>query len=226
MLTPIVQPGDILAVRSPGLGPRLIRAGAGLRELITGQPEPNLENHIAVVHHIDPHGSLWVIEGRPGGVGWRQADDYLRSPWTVHNALQPKTPAQRKTVCDTMRSLLGTPYDWEAIIADAAGAFGLEHAWEPTWHGQIPGHVDCSSLAAYGYTKAFLRRPDPAADGRETTPADWVAFSITNRFWRLRERCFACLGSGQGAWPCETCLGKGWTEPLDFGRPGQPLACG
>lgn len=183
MLIPVVGPGDILAVRSPGWGPRLIRAGAGIRELITGTAEPNLDNHIAVVHHVDPHGSLWCLEGRPGGVGWRQADDYLKSPWTVHNALQPKTDAQRKIVCDTMKAMIGTPYDWEAIAADAAGAFGLEHVWEPTWHGQVPGHVVCSSAAAYGYSKAVLKRPEPSGDGRETSPADWVSFCITGHYW-------------------------------------------
>lgn len=180
MLTPVVFPGDVLAVRSPGFATRLIRAGAGLKELVTGTAEPNLDNHIAVVHHTDPHGVLWVIEGRPGGVGWRQANDYLASPWTVHNAKQPKSAVQRQVICDTMHTLLGTPYDWEAIVADAGEAFGLAHAWEPSWHGRVPGHVDCSSLAAYSYSRTTLARP---AGSREVTPADWVAFIIENRYW-------------------------------------------
>jgi hypothetical protein len=183
MLTPVVQPGDILAVRTSGWAARLIRAGAGLRELVTGSAAPNLDNHIAVVHHTDPHGNLWVIEGRPGGVGWRQADDYLVSPWTVHNANEPKSEAQRSVVTATMKAMLGTPYDWGAIVTDAGDAFGLEHLWEPTWHGQVPGHVVCSSLAAYAYSKASLYRPGSASGTREVTPADWVTFLIENRYW-------------------------------------------
>jgi len=79
-----VQPGDVLAVRGGGLAGKLIRLGAAFR----GQP--NLDAHIAVVHHTDEHGTVWALEGRPGGVGWRDAKAYLASPWTVTNAGQPK----------------------------------------------------------------------------------------------------------------------------------------
>ena len=174
----LVAPGDILAVRSPGTAGRLIRFGSAMRELVTGAAEPNLDNHIAVVHHTDKAGTLWVLEGRPGGVGWRQASDYLASPWTLSNAGQPKTPAQRKAVCDAMHAIIGVAYDWEAIAADAGDAFGLDRVWQPGWDGKVPGHVVCSSSAAYAYTKAGLGRPDQVADGREVTPADWVAFIL------------------------------------------------
>jgi hypothetical protein len=183
MLTLVVKPGDVLAVRTSDWQGRLIRAGAGLRELFTGQPSPNLDNHIAVVHHTDPQGNVWCIEGRPGGVGWRVATDYLKSPWTVHNAKQPKTDAQRNVVTDIMHVMLGTPYDWEAIAADAAGAFGMSGLWQPAWHGTVPGHVVCSSLAAYAYSKAALARPGSSTQTREITPANWTAFIMANDFW-------------------------------------------
>jgi hypothetical protein len=153
-----------------------------MRELVTGSAEPNMDNHIAVAHHQDAHGTLWVLEGRPGGVGWRQANDYLRSPWTLTNAGQPKTDAQRAAVCKTAEAMLGTAYDWQAIAADAAGAFGLNGVWLPKWDGKVPGHVVCSSLAAYAYTRAGLGRPIQAADGREVTPADWVTFILTHGY--------------------------------------------
>jgi len=175
-----IQPADVLAIRSQGVGGRLIRFGAALRELVTNQSQPNLHNHIAVVHHIDKHGTLWGIEGRPGGVGWVDCDKYLRSPWTITNARQPKTDTQRHHVCDVMVAMLGTPYDWEAIEADTVEAFGLH--WKPDWHGTVPGHVCCSSAAAYGYTKGGLVRPDPKEDGREVTPADWTNFILVNRY--------------------------------------------
>lgn len=165
------QPGDILAVRSTGLAGRLIRFGAAIRD------EPNLVNHIAIVHHADAHGTLWCLEGRPGGVGWRDARDYLASRWTVTNIAQPKTGTQRQAVTSGAEALIGTSYDWEAIAADTAQALGVD--WAPTWHGNVPGHVVCSSLAAYLYGRAGLARP---AGSREVTPADWLTFIITNDY--------------------------------------------
>jgi len=172
-VTTSVQPGDILAVRSGGLAGAAIRLGAALRDQV------NLSSHIAVVHHTDEHGTVWALEGRPGGVGWRDARDYLASPWTVTNAGQPKTAEQRETVCATMLAMIGTAYDWEAIVADAAGAFGLAGIWHPAWDGTVPAHVVCSSLAAYGYGKAGLECPK---NGREVTPAAWVDLIMTNRW--------------------------------------------
>ena len=43
-----------------------------------------------------------MVEGRPGGAGWRDARDYLTSKWTLTNAAQPKTAEQRDAVCATM----------------------------------------------------------------------------------------------------------------------------
>jgi hypothetical protein len=179
---PSLRPGDLLATRSRGggLGGRLIRLGAALRD------QPNLSNHIAVVHHTDKEGTTWVLEGRPGGVGWRDARDYLASPYTVCNAAQPKTDAQRKIVTGGAHALIGTPYDWAAITADAGGAVGkqLDEAWELRWgpNGAVPGHVVCSSLADWLYTKAKLANP---AKEREVSPADWVQLWV-ERGWASR----------------------------------------
>jgi len=153
-----------------------IRVGAAVAN------KPNLSNHVAIVHHTDAHGVLWVIEGRPGGVGWRAARDYAGSKWTLSNTAQPKTPAQRKTVCDTALLLIGTGYDWEAIAADAAADVHLD--WAPTWHGTVPGHVVCSSLACYAYDKAGLARPP--GNPRTDQPADWDDWILTNGWERVR----------------------------------------
>ena len=166
------DPGDVLAVRSPGWAGRLIRLGAALRD------QPNLDSHVAVVHHRDAQGTLWAIEGRPGGVGWRDARDYLASRWTLTNSAQPKTDAQRDAVCATMTAMLGTRYDWAGIVADADHAFRLDSAWLPDFRtGQVPGAVVCSSLAAYAYDKNGLAHP-PGGD-RQITPAGWTEFILT-----------------------------------------------
>jgi hypothetical protein len=153
---------------------RLIRIGAAITD------HPNLVNHVAIVHHTDKHGTTWCLEGRPGGVGWRDARDYLRSPWTITNSGQPKTTPQRESVQSYATAMIGTAYDWEAIAGDALDSFGipLKDAWQPGPHG-VPGHVVCSSLAAYVYAKTGLAHP---AGDRLVTPADWQQFLIENRW--------------------------------------------
>lgn len=168
-----VLPGDVLAVRTSGLAGAAIRLGAALRGAA------NLSNHIAVAHHTDTHGTLWVLEGRPGGVGWRDAGAYTASRWTLVNSAQPKTDAQRAAVCKVMEALVGTAYDWAGIAADAGADLHLDTAWLPSWHGTVPAHVVCSSLAAYAYGKAGLPCP---AGGRQVQPGDWDQFILT-RAW-------------------------------------------
>jgi hypothetical protein len=166
------QPGDLLVTRSEGFAGAAIRLGAALRG------EPNLCNHVAVIHHTDAKGTTWCLEGRPGGVGWRDARDYLRSPWTVSNWGQPKTAAQRNTVIITTLAMIGKPYDWQAIADDAFKALGmpLNEAWNLT-DGTVPGHVVCSSLAAYAYAKAGLGHP---AGDRLVSPGDWLQLIISS----------------------------------------------
>jgi hypothetical protein len=174
-VTAAVQPGDVLLVRSGGFAGAMIRLGAALRDT------PNLSNHVCVVHHTDAHGTVWAIEGRPGGVGWRDARAYLESPWTITNRIQPKTDAQRAAVCTTMEAMLGTPYSWTEIVQDAGMALGLHSVWAEKVNGQPPGEIVCSSLAAYAYDKAGLSAPEPA-DYKHVTPGDWTAWLIANRW--------------------------------------------
>lgn len=171
-----VRPGDVLCTRSGGWQGWLIRFGAALRD------QPSLSNHIAVAHHTDAHGTLWAVEGRPGGAGWVDARNYRASSWTVTNAEQPKTDAQRQAVCDVMVTMVGTEYDYAAILADSVACLGWQlPGWDPSWHGQVPGMVVCSSLAAYGYTKGGLRCP---AGEREVTPGMWDAWVLTKGWLR------------------------------------------
>jgi hypothetical protein len=170
-------PGDVILARSGGFAGAMIRLGAALRNA------PNLSSHVAVAHHVDAHGTLWCVEGRPGGVGWRDARAYTRSAWTLTNAGQPKTDLQRVAACKVMAALVGTAYDWEAVVADGAADLHLDTAWLPAWNGTVPGHVVCSSLAAYAYGKAGLPCP---AGGRQVQPADWDAWILT-RAWEARQ---------------------------------------
>lgn len=171
-------PADVVVVRTPGFWSGVIRFG----EMLQGKPD--LQNHVAMFHH-SANGSNWYLEGRPGGLGWRvfkaDADGYAGSPWTLTNAAQPKTDAQRGAACRFMADMIATPYDWAAIEDDAAEALRLPVLW-PKWgdKAQLPGHVVCSSSAAVAYRDATLAAPEL---GRLTEPADWSAF-IMAEGWR------------------------------------------
>jgi hypothetical protein len=172
----LAGPGDVLAVSSDRTAfSWLIRLGAILRH-----QTPTVD-HIAIVHHIDAAGTWWGIEGRPGGVGWIDLRVY-DNRWLRSNARQPKTPEQRQAICDAAVALLGTPYDWEAIVGDGAVALGLDHLWqEADFTDRAPGHVVCSSLAAWVYReRAHL--DEPGVPMLRTTPGDWYAFFLA-RGW-------------------------------------------
>jgi hypothetical protein len=171
------QPGDVLVTDGTTGTAKLIEVGAVLQ----GEPAAS---HVAVLHHADDAGVPWAIEGRPGGVGWADARAYLRGPRTVANVLQPKTQAQRAQVCALAVKLLGTPYDWLGGIAeDAFNALGLGALWaekDPAT-GLVPGHVVCSSLAAWVYDRVGLGAPKPD-DWRHVEPCDWSAY-ISGQGW-------------------------------------------
>ncbi|MCW2901845.1 MAG: hypothetical protein JWO67_4110 [Streptosporangiaceae bacterium] len=161
--------GDVLAVKTGGIGGALIRFGAWLRGL------PHGINHVVIAHHLDDKGALIGLEGRPGGVGWVDMRDYLASPATVSNADQPKTDEQRYTVAKHAEAMLRAPYDWPAIVADAGCDLGLPSPDDLDWNGNAaPLHVVCSSYAAYLYRIAGLARPGPTKGGRFVQPADWA----------------------------------------------------
>jgi hypothetical protein len=166
-----VSNGDVIVVRTSGLAAEVIRLG----ERIQGKPD--LHNHVAVVYNVGPGGIL-AIEGRPGGVGWVDAARYLDSPWSVTNFCQPKTEVQRRLVCAAMHemALKKTPYDWQAIADDAASALRIPDVFrEPSDWGNFPGHVVCSSVAAWAYQQAGLAHPEPC-DCPHVEPGDWDSF--------------------------------------------------
>jgi hypothetical protein len=175
-------PGDVVLVRTEGLAGLLIRLGASLLD------RPNVHNHVAIVHHRDPSGTLWGIEARPGGVGWIDMEGYLGDPYTTSNADQPKTPQQREQIAAVAESLLQTPYDWAAIAVDAMKAIRADRLWKAKSYGdgEVPAQVVCSSLADYVYAKVGLASPG-LIDGdavRFTTPADWDLFIDTKGWLR------------------------------------------
>ena len=173
----ILKPGDILAVRSPGLPGELIRIG----EELTGKP--GLDNHIAVMHHwLD--GVPWGLEGRPGGVGWVDLRSYLASPFTLNNCEQPgRSDESRAAVANHAKALLGDRYDWSAIGGDALAALHI-HLWNLKFpHGLAPGECVCSSYAAWLYEQAGWDRPQ--VTDRDTEPSDWTAF-VLEHGWNVK----------------------------------------
>jgi hypothetical protein len=175
MRTDDLKPGTVLVTRSKGFAAWWIRFGAAIRN------KPNLGNHVAVVHHRDKEGTLWVIEGKPGGVGWADAKGYLDSKWTHSNADQPLTEEQRYLIAVAMEKMLGTAYDWESIVADAFTNLGMRlPGWDSKWkHDEVAGQVVCSSAAAYAYGRSKAKHPP---GDRGCQPSDWTEWILT-RGW-------------------------------------------
>lgn len=175
----ILKPGDVLAVRSPGLPGELIRVG----EELTGHP--GLANHIAVMHHYDTQGVPWGLEGRPGGVGWADLRGYLADPYTMNNCAQPgRDDAQRALVAAKAELMLRTAYDWCAIADDTLRAFRMADLFSKTIDGKVPGHVVCSSYAAFLYGLYGWVHPDVGSE-RDCEPGDWTALIITHG-WNVK----------------------------------------
>jgi len=173
------RPGIVLAVRSDGFAGKMIRFGSALLD------EDNVANHIAVLDHQDAKGTWWALEGRPGGVGWRDATAYLSSPFTISNCHQAMTVEQQFTVCDVMRKLINTQYDWNAIVGDGLRDLHLPvipDPWaEKTSYGEVSGHVVCSSAAVFAYIRSSLAHPEQT-DAAHIEPSDWVDFIIQNHY--------------------------------------------
>ena len=172
--------GDVLAVKSDGIGSLLTRLGAALED------KPNVSNHIAVVHHKDSQGRWWVIQGQPGGVGYAQAGVLLSSSHTLNNAGQPgRTDADRAALAKMAEAMLGTPYDWQTIANEAIRAFAprAKSIWNQDWKGTglAPGHVICSSFAAWLYKSIGWHYPTQC-DVRDIEPADWDEFVLENEY--------------------------------------------
>lgn len=171
-----LQVGDVVCTRNPtGWAARLIRFGAALLD------RPNIVNHVIVVHHRDPKGVLWGIEGRPGGVGdIALTRRVLSQPYVISNSLQPKTEEQRFLVAKAAERLRGAPYDWTGIMLDGLEALGVS-LWDGGWGPEPPGQVVCSALADWCYDAVGLASPGRTYD-RTVTPGDWCRF-IMEQEW-------------------------------------------
>jgi hypothetical protein len=144
---------------------------------------PSICNHAIVVHHRDAAGVWWGIEGRPGGVGWRDLTEPLKWATTNANNAQPKSEGQRYLVATAVESMLDTPYDWGGIVTDAQQAARWLWKQAGEWQDdQKPAAVVCSSLADWAYEQVGLPNPGGTAQTRMTTPGDWDDWMIHERW--------------------------------------------
>lgn len=172
--------GDVVLTRSKGWVGWFIRFGAALLD------RPNIHNHAIIVHHRDEAGTLWGVEGKPGGVGWVNMTSVMKDNYTVTNAEQPKTLRARATVAEALEAAIKVPYDWGAIAEAASESLHLDLLWRKQKttkfvdfkDNEVPGHVICSALADWAYERAGIPNPGGSKRTRFTTPADWDLFII------------------------------------------------
>jgi hypothetical protein len=170
--------GDVICTRSEGWQAKMIRFGAGLIG------KPNTVNHVAIFMGPGSDGRDRVIEGRPGGVGYKDAKRYLADSWTLNNAKQPKTNLQRAQIATATKALLGTQYDWVGIGQTVMEAINAPDLYRTkSWlNDASPDHVVCSSLADWVYADVGLANPNKITADKITTPGDWAEFIVT-RAW-------------------------------------------
>lgn len=168
-----LRPGDILVISDRKWTSFFVKLQAFLKN------ESAQHNHIAIVHHTDEAGTIWAIEGRPSGTGWADAESYLKSPFTKTNAIVQKNRSdeERAEVAKILEGMIGTPYDWSAIIELGMDAINADRLWKAKEWGEneIPTHVICSSLADWAYQRVGWASPSKVGS-RYTTPAHWYEF--------------------------------------------------
>lgn len=191
-MTVEAAPGVVLAVwTGTSLADNLIRAG----EALLGKPA--VSNHVVIVTHKDAKGRWIGIQGQPGGVGLTDCTRYLTDTRTRGNygqiaalaASRPAFSTELVTFLASCAASLGVRYDWVGIAEDTAAALRLNvlrealnqvYKW-PAGHGQMPGEMVCSSLAAWQYEHAEWPHPDPGSE-RTCEPAGWWDWS-DRRLW-------------------------------------------
>jgi hypothetical protein len=178
----MINVGDIVCTRNvKGLPARLIRLRAGLLD------EPNLVNHVIIVHHQAKNLDWIGLEGKPGGVGWTNLTKrkVLSSPWVITNQNQPKTEEQRFMVSKAAEKLLGTQYDWVGIAEEAllwADTSKVVSFINQSWgDGQPPEHVFCSNYADWSYDSVGIDSPGKKFD-RTVSPNKWAQFILENSY--------------------------------------------
>lgn len=170
--------GDVMVVRSNYRFSWAVRLAAWLRH------RSAKVDHVLVVHHRDAAGTLWGIQGQPGGVGYVEIERYRGNHYANANVEQPKNEYQRQRIAELSEGMLGTPYDWAGIILDGMEAIGAQELWRSRdWKtGLVPAHVVCSSFADYLYEVVELANPGGDKATRGITPGHWDDF-IINREW-------------------------------------------
>lgn len=188
-MTILAAPCDVLAVWSGHtIAEDLIRVGESL------EGKPAVANHVVIVTHQDQLGRWIGIQGQPGGVGLADCTPYLSDSRTRSNHGQPRASnlSQVPTFLAACAKSLGIAYDWVGIAEDTLGALHMasfaaviDHLWRwPADHGQLPGEVVCSSLAAmlYDLPSVGWAHPDMGTE-RMCEPADWWNWS-DRQLWR------------------------------------------
>jgi len=179
--TSVLRPGDVVIVE---MGIWIIRWLITIQAFLVGKAKYRQSGHVIVVTHRDSEGRLWGIEGRPGGVGWAELDKRA-GKWGLSNVEQVKDDAQRSKIVETMKTLLGTKYDYDAYVQIALATIGINTTWTDFNGCDVPSHIICSAIADYVYEDVGLANPGGETITRFTTPAQWGEF-IDKKQWETK----------------------------------------
>lgn len=173
-----LKPGDVVIVE---MGSWYLRAMIWIQAVFTGRAKYRRDGHVIVVSHKDDAGRLWGIEARPGGIGWADLT-YRSGQYGLSNAEQPKSDDDRYVIVETMKSLLGSKYDYLAYVTLALQMVGVNENWQDYKGDKVPAHFICSAVADYVYEERKLANPGSYKITRFTTPAEWASF-VDHKEW-------------------------------------------
>ena len=175
MTTP--QPGDYFVTRTGGWIAAAIRWATN-----------STVNHAGIyVGHVDGYRKPQLVEARPGGAGFRDADAYPEAIWSTDRLPAPLRPSdgQRAAICAAARQSLGTPYGfWDIVaIAFAQKRLGSRVSVvkalhdQPWWVRRICSSRTeiCSQAVSLAYTTAGINLYDDGRLPSLISPGDLLA---------------------------------------------------
>lgn len=179
-----VGPGDVLAVLGSD---DVFSKGIRFFEDIDAAKLIPVD-HCLIVTKQDQVGRWLAIQGDSNGVGITDVARFLDQPQANVNHLQPRDPTKVPEFLANCAAAMGLAYDWVGIAIDALDdlrlyplADAIDHLWRwPTSQVTLPGHVVCSSLAAWAYKAVGWAHP--AGDERRVQPSDWWQWNRGERW--------------------------------------------
>lgn len=160
-----IQTGDLIFTRDNGLFARAIRFGT-----------KGDVNHVGIVFKIEgmkKEEHVWVAEATNGGFLFRPYNYYyIQSSCAIGRVFDELTAEQRDDLRNELLKLIGTPYDWKAIVEIIKYIIVNGRGMPKNDLTEEANKVICSEGVPLIYWRTFQCKLVPSKPFRLTTPQD------------------------------------------------------